>query len=152
LSITHEEETEIKPFSLDQLRKEAEKQEQQLREIEDRVDSVEKKIDLLIQRMELVTRPLGQSGLEKVSLNLDRAAHRLAVIFVFLLISSAISLAFSLVWIAEILAQFSFLCIALCVVMESLHVLISRGSSKADASIPVNTVQLKKVNKKWRKT
>lgn len=124
-----EEKTEAEYALSNQLRREMEQYRHQLVEVQGRLDSMDKRIDLLFQKVDLATKIPRLNSLERIRLASFRAARLIAIFFVLLLIGSAVSLTLSLAGIAETLAELSFLFVTIDVVVEIIHIRLSRESS-----------------------
>jgi len=117
--LNESEDVEVKSTKLEELRLLIEKHEQQLEKLQQRIDSIAKTIEYA----QINPR---HSLMEKASLKLDQSVHRMAVLFILLLVISAVSSAFFSVRIGELLSLFSFTCIVIVVIFEDIYLFINR--------------------------
>lgn len=108
---------------LEQLKLTTEKHDKQLEKLQQCIDEVGNKLDLMAQTIE--NTHFKPSLTERITQKLPKTIRRVALLFVVLLIFSGVSLVFS-AGLAEIIAQASFVCIAAAAAMEVIYLLIER--------------------------
>ncbi len=121
---------DTKSWQLDQLCDEVRKQKQQLESLETDMNLLSNRIDILLERTDLLAQAQHWKYSFRIGSSLNRVARVLVIVFVLLLVGSAVSLAVSFGGFSELLADFSFLCISLAVVAEVLSMLISPAKQK----------------------
>lgn len=117
---------EIQILESDELWLLAEKHDEQLKKIQHQLDEMSNKLDFVIKKREQDSNNSKFGVFEKIIKNLDKTVHSFVLLFIVLIVFSAISLAFLSAGIAEFIAQISLLCIALAIIIESIHLFIDK--------------------------
>ena len=119
--------TEIEFTESEELRLLTEKHEQQLKKIQQQLDEMSNKLDSLVQKIEHASINSKFGILEKITPKLDKAVHSFVLLFIVIIVFSAITLAFLSARIAELMAQISLLCIVLAIIIEIIYLVIDKA-------------------------